>query len=150
MGYTTNFKGKFELSKEPTIKVLIAIDSLEDMGEDRPEGPAPWPDGYCQWQMTRDKMGIEWDGNEKFYDYVDWLQAIIDNILTPAGIALTGEVTYQGESWDDAGVLRVVGCQVVKEETGVVVADLKAFKEFVLKSEYGEVLLETYQRRGGI
>jgi hypothetical protein len=52
-------------------------------------------------------MGIEWDGGEKFYDYVEWLEYIINNFLAPKGYVLNGECPYQGEDSDDVGKIVV-------------------------------------------
>ena len=148
MGYTTEFEGKFSLSAPAPAEVVLAIRDLDGRKGKLPPGTTPWPDGYCQWVLTADLTGIEWDGEEKFYDYVEWLQAIIDNVLKPAGVALTGTVKYQGESFDDAGTLSVVDGEVVTKETGVEIADLRAFKDFAIR-EYGEEIVEAYRRRGG-
>lgn len=52
-------------------------------------------------------MGLEWDGNEKFYNYVEWLQYIITNVLAPRGYILSGSVTWQGEDNQDMGKIVV-------------------------------------------
>lgn len=62
---------------------------------------------YCQWVPTKDNQGIEWDGNEKFYCYLDWLRYIIEKFLIPWNLILNGQVTYQGEDPEDCGVIRV-------------------------------------------
>jgi hypothetical protein len=43
---------------------------------------------WCQWTLTEDKVGIEWDGNEKFYEY----KCIVEKVLTPRGYVLNGVV----------------------------------------------------------
>jgi hypothetical protein len=70
--------------------------------------PSTQPSLWCQWIPTEDNMGIEWDGNEKFYCYDEWLAYIIDNFLKPWGITLSGEVEFQGEENDDTGKIIVV------------------------------------------
>lgn len=67
-----------------------------------PEGQ---PGLWCQWVPTDDGLHIEWDGGEKFYDYVEWLKYIIKNFLEPWGFKLSGAVNYQGESSDDRGTI---------------------------------------------
>ena len=65
------------------------------------------PGLWCQWVPTEDGQGIEWDGNEKFYSYVEWLTYLIDKILAPRGYVLDGEVAWQGEDSDDRGKIVV-------------------------------------------
>jgi len=59
---------------------------------------------------------LEWDRGEKFYDYAEWLKYLIDTFLTPWGIELSGEVTWQGEEVGDVGVLSANGKEVSKRK----------------------------------
>lgn len=139
MGYTTEFRGVFNLNKEldeetnTFLKKLAAtrrmarnIEGYGVEGEFYVDGgnaggfmddhspdvidynvpPKTQPGLWCQWVPTEDKMGIEWDEGEKFYNYVEWLEYIIANVLIPKGYVLNGDVEYRGEEWDDRGVLR--------------------------------------------
>lgn len=74
--------------------------------------PNGQPGLWCQWVPTEDRTGIEWDGGEKFYDYEEWIQYLIDHFLKPWGYALTGRVSWRGESFDDRGVLVATGDKV--------------------------------------
>lgn len=69
------------------------------------------PDGqpglWCQWVPTDEGTAIVWDGNEKFYYYVEWLEYLIEHFLGPWGYKLNGQVTWRGEDFDDSGVLYV-------------------------------------------
>lgn len=69
--------------------------------------PRGQPGLWCQWMPTADGGGIEWDGGEKFYYYVEWLQYLINHFIGPWGYALSGEVQWQGESWGDRGYIAV-------------------------------------------
>jgi hypothetical protein len=69
--------------------------------------PRTQPGLWCQWVPTHDGMGIVWDGNEKFYEYVEWLKYIIKNFLAPKGYVLNGEVEWRGEDWGDVGTIMV-------------------------------------------
>ncbi|NVM33993.1 MAG: hypothetical protein HWN81_00255 [Candidatus Lokiarchaeota archaeon] len=69
--------------------------------------PSTQPGLWCQWTPSDCGNYIEWDGGEKFYNYVEWLQYIIDNFLKPKGYSLTGDVHWQGESSNDMGVIVV-------------------------------------------
>lgn len=69
------------------------------------------PDGqpglWCQWVPTHDYKGICWDGNEKFYNYVEWLDYIIEHFLAPWGYVLNGKVMWRGEDFYDIGSITV-------------------------------------------
>lgn len=69
--------------------------------------PRTQPGLWCQWIPTKDGAAIEWDGHEKFYDYVPWLEYIIDKILLPRGYVLNGNVDWRGQSWEDTGTISV-------------------------------------------
>lgn len=69
--------------------------------------PSTQPGLWCQWVPTDDGMGIEWDGGEKFYNYVEWLQYIVSNFLEPKGYILNGSVEWQGEDRGDVGIIEV-------------------------------------------
>ncbi len=69
--------------------------------------PAGQPGLWCQWVPSVDSSAIEWDGGEKFYDYVKWLKFLIVNFLKPWGYVLNGEVAWQGEESSDIGKIIV-------------------------------------------
>lgn len=69
--------------------------------------PSNQPSLWCQWIPSPDGEYIEWNGREKFYEYTDWLKYIISNFLAPKGYELNGEVRFQGETYDDRGVILV-------------------------------------------
>jgi hypothetical protein len=96
MGYTTEFSGKFQLDKQ--MNDCTVLDLLNDWYEGKDH------DGYCQWVFTKDRKAIEWDGNEKFYDYEIWLDRVY-KLLHKKGYELSGEVEYQGEETGDVGKL---------------------------------------------
>lgn len=68
---------------------------------------AAQPGLWCQWVPAPDNDGIEWDGGEKFYNYVEWLGYLIHHFLSPWGYTLNGEVAWNGDSSDDHGVIYV-------------------------------------------
>lgn len=149
MGYTTNFEGRFNMSETASAEVIIKLRQLE--GADGREMDDPdAPGTYCQWQITRDCSGIEWDGGEKFYDYVEWLQYIIDKILAPSGIHLTGSVAYFGEEVTDNGMLIIKDGKVEQVKTAQVAEEwsaLVAFRDFVLKGRFGQEIAREWKRR---
>lgn len=121
MGYTTDLFGQFDLDRELTReleKELLEFADTRHGGntEHDPEYPGFW----CQWIPTNDAKGIEWDGNEKFYNYVEWLQVIIDKFLIPNGYVLNGEVQWEGEESGDLGNI-VVKDNIITVQQGKVV-----------------------------
>lgn len=93
--------------------------------------PSPQPGLWCQWTVG-DECGesltwkqacekgsavtICWDQGEKFYEYVAWLEYIINNFIGPWGYILNGEVQWREEDWDDNGTIQVVNNKVVISE----------------------------------
>jgi hypothetical protein len=95
--------------------------------EGRPQGvldynnaPLGQPGLWCQWIPTEDGTAIEWDGCEKFYDYIEWLEYLIENFLKPWGYVLEGTCEWQGEDRQDRGRI-VVNNNVVKIQTATVI-----------------------------
>lgn len=72
------------------------------------EPPDTQPSLWLQWIPTNDSMFLEWDGGEKFYSYIEWLEYLINKILAPHGYSLTGEVYWYGEDRDDNGIIEIV------------------------------------------
>ena len=114
MGYTTEFKGSFRFNRTPPRKLEQFVHDLGKKPHNR--GPSIW----CQWKLDRDwdtrDWTLCWDGNEKFYGYVEWLQLILDEIQEanfrfddcPEGpTLLNGVVRWRGEDFDDIGYLEV-------------------------------------------
>ena len=90
------------------------VDGKGLYGQDRDETilnynnpPSTQPSLWCQWIPNHDGTAIEWDGREKFYDYVDWIKYLIENILSPRGYTLTGDVQWRGEDWEDTGTISI-------------------------------------------
>jgi hypothetical protein len=69
--------------------------------------PESQPGLWCQWVPKESNDAIVWDGGEKFYEYVAWLEYIIEHFLKPWGYVLNGSVEWQGESFDDRGLIVV-------------------------------------------
>ena len=51
---------------------------------------------------------MEWDGGEKFYNYVEWLEYLIQHFFDKWGVKLNGEITWEGEDSGDMGKIVVV------------------------------------------
>lgn len=86
------------------------------MGQgDGPPGSRPpdvtnfnrWPSEqhglWCQWTPSQDGSTLAWDGGEKFYGYVEWLEYLIQHFLKPWGYTLNGTVEWRGEERRDQG-----------------------------------------------
>lgn len=70
--------------------------------------PTGQPGLWAQWTPTADGSAIEWDGGEKFYNYVEWLAYLVAHFLQPWGYSLNGEVSWEGEEQGDVGKIVVV------------------------------------------
>jgi hypothetical protein len=65
-----------------------------------PEGvPGLW----CGWTVSDDGKYLQWDGVEKFYNYVEWLGFMMETFLISWGYTLEGMIDWQGEDPDDTG-----------------------------------------------
>lgn len=69
--------------------------------------PATQPGLWCQWAPNEYGDALEWDGGEKFYNYVEWLEYLIANFFEPWGYTLNGTVEWEGEDRSDAGSITV-------------------------------------------
>lgn len=142
MGYTTNFTGSFAVTPplKPDDREFLTklartrrmkrvanakygvegeffVDEKDDSDYspdiiDRNQPPSTQPSLWCQWEPNEDGTEIQWDGGEKFYEYVAWIKYIVDKILTPRGYKLNGDVQWEGEDPDDLGQLIVKDNQV--------------------------------------
>lgn len=72
--------------------------------------PSTQPGLWCQWVINGNEL--EWDGGEKFYNYVEWLEYLIENFFKPWGITINGEVEWSGESRSDIGKIVVTDNKV--------------------------------------
>ena len=91
-------------------------------GQDRDESivdynkpPKNQPGLWCHWVPNEKGTAIEWDGGEKFYEYIKWLEYIVKNFIEPWGYKLNGVVHWYGEDRDDTGNIIVTNNSVVQE-----------------------------------
>ena len=109
------------------------IDGSGFLGQDRDDDiidynrpPKTQPGLWCQWVPTWDGRGIEWDGGEKFYNYVEWLEYLIDKVFPwilkegDEPLVLNGEIEWYGEDREDVGKIVVKDNKVITQEGRVV------------------------------
>jgi hypothetical protein len=82
--------------------------------------PSGQPSLWCQWVPSDDGYSIKWDGGEKFYHYVEWIEYLIEHFLKPWGYTLNGEVEWYGEDANDRGMI-VIDNNVVKTKIARIV-----------------------------
>ena len=111
VGYSTDFDGALELSKEPSESLVSNINEFSDERHTEPE----FPGFYCQWIIEDGEL--VWDGDEKFYNYTKWLEYLIEHFFEPNGIKLNGTIYWQGEEPGDTGRI-IVKDSVVREVSG--------------------------------
>lgn len=113
MGYTTKFTGSVSLSRALTIaEARILLEANEDNDATK---ALFGRNNYLQWVPTESLDAIVWDGNEKFYDYVE-LMGDVCRWLKERGITANGDLYWAGESADDRGTLMVKDNEVTAEK----------------------------------
>lgn len=70
--------------------------------------PVGQPGLWCGWVPAEDGTAIIWDGGEKFYEYIDWIEYLIEHFLKPWGYHLNGEIIWKGEDLSDVGTIIIV------------------------------------------
>ena len=76
-------------------------DSIIDYNKE----PSGQPGLWCQWKIVGNRL--KWDGIEKFYHYVEWLEYLIEHFFKHWGYTLNGEVLWEGEWREDMGKIIV-------------------------------------------
>ena len=69
--------------------------------------PDTQPGLWCQWIPNEDGTAIVWDGGEKFYNYIDWIKYLITHFFARWGYTLNGDVLWQGEEYEDRGIIMI-------------------------------------------
>jgi len=106
-GYFVNGGGDFGQAEDSSVK-----------NSNTP--PAGQPGLWCQWVPNEEGTSIIWDQGEKFYNYVEWIEYLVEHFLKPWGYVLNGEVEWQGEERDDRGMI-VIKDNVVKVKVAKVI-----------------------------
>lgn len=72
-------------SKKKAQLIGIPYESPEEMDHNR--AASGQPGLWCHWIPNQDGTAIVWDGGEKFYDSLEWMQYLIDHFIGPNPIA---------------------------------------------------------------
>jgi hypothetical protein len=115
---------------------------LGDRGEvkDSNVPPATQPGLYCQWVPNEDGTELQWDGGEKFYHYVEWLEYYIKNFFNRWDIKLNGKVEFWGERGGDHGFIIVNDNVVSVVKDGDKIETKKTNVKFNLHEYLGTLL----------
>jgi hypothetical protein len=113
MGYSTEFQGRLEFTRELKASELALLGSM--MGEDCRDHPE-WGEGlpgfgslnFVHFRICRDFGGIEWDGSEKAYGTMEIVN-LITHLMRKQfpDFQLKGIIHAQGEDFDDRWELRI-------------------------------------------
>lgn len=112
MGYQTEFSGAVKFTSPLTAEQELYIGQFLDYAD--PDKHDDWikPDkkySYIQWELTPDKSGIKWDGNEKFYYSVEAMNLIIANMVDKfPDFGVKGKILAQGEGVGDIWWLKII------------------------------------------
>lgn len=116
-----------KLGSEYGVDGEFYVDGGGDFGQGREDNivnynkpPSTQPGLWCQWCPTEDRLHIEWNGAEKFYHYVEWIEYITDNFLIPRGYVLNGEVEWHGEDDDDQGIIVATNNEITTKRGRIV------------------------------
>lgn len=102
MGYTTKFKGELLIMPAPSLDIISETNAFSKERHDCNTCPGIW----CQWVINADGK-LCWNGAEKFYNYIEWLEYLIEHFFMPKGYVLQGRIAYRGERFEDIGMICV-------------------------------------------
>ena len=84
--------------------------------------PKSQPGLWCHWIINKNGE-LVWDGGEKFYEYVEWLEYLIKNFFAPEGLILSGRCFYAGERMNDWGYICIENNRVEQIPNDIVVTE---------------------------
>jgi hypothetical protein len=70
--------------------------------------PGNQPSLWCQWRVNDRGDRLEHTGGEKFDEYVEWLEYLVERFFLPWGIKINGLVKYEGGTLVDAGTIEII------------------------------------------
>jgi len=86
--------------------------SIEEYNTPPSSQPGLWCQWVCESSGSEDHSLVSWDRGEKFYEYVEWLEYLVERFFAPWGYKLNGEVRYFGEDDEDRGTIIVIDNEV--------------------------------------
>ena len=158
MGYTTDFLGHIEIDPPLNDQEMTYLSAFHHsrrwdrpggpydvppnpFAEERPEGGLDrynrpgrgQPELYCQWEVSWDGCCLSFDGDEKFYEPVQWLRYLIDHFLAPDAQASTsGLLVFEEFSFDHRLDGLMVGNRRDTREMFAICVDDNVVREKVL------------------
>jgi len=81
--------------------------------------PTTQPGLWLKWAPNEEGTALEWNEGEKFNKYIQWLEYLLKNFLSPWGYKLKGKVSWQGESDDDVGYIIIYNNRIFVNEDPV-------------------------------
>lgn len=105
MGYTTVFEGTLKPNRKLTQEETSIINKIQNVRHE--DGYERGISIWCNWHINKDGE-LEWNGAEKFYNYVEWLEYLIKNYFSLWGIVLNGNIKFRGERFADVGTIKVI------------------------------------------
>lgn len=75
---------------------FYVLDDHEGVISDSP--PVTQPGRWLHWIPTQDGLGLKWDGGEKFYEDVAWLEYLLERVLKGRGYTFSGIVNAEDET----------------------------------------------------
>jgi len=120
MGYTTYFRGRFEFNKPLTDDMVKTYNEFQEKRHEDGYKDNGKPSIWLAWEIVKedDKFYLEWDGGEKFYKYVEWLEYVIKYIFKVWNAEISGVVEWRGEDWEDMGTIIVLDNVVLVDPRG--------------------------------
>ena len=124
MGYTTEFEGYFDIKPDVTEEHERLIHQFIDVFNDNvwrrksertKELDKDAPQSRCSWYIEKNTNCLTWNGEEKFYEYVEWLEFLIKKFFTPLNYVLSGDVEWIGEDRSDFGTISIKNNTVTVE-----------------------------------
>lgn len=113
MGYTTTFSGTINFSRPLTFAEVAEIHAYT---KGRHDGDPMAPSIHCDFEVNSDATGLVWNGSEKTYEAIDWIQLICDDFLDEFGVLANGSLVANGESRGDVWRLDVKDNVVTRVE----------------------------------
>ncbi|CAG7653192.1 hypothetical protein PAESOLCIP111_06720 [Paenibacillus solanacearum] len=109
-------EGEFYFSNEPN-HVLVGgiLKRVKDetvLERNRP--PKSQPSLWCCWAPIENRTAIAWNGQDKFYNSLEWIEYIIERILKPRSYVLNGEIECFGEGLNDNWRINIKNNKVYK------------------------------------